>query len=98
MEEAELTEKEQATREAAAAWLARLRESLQGDDVLALPYGDLDVAAAADQHPQLYETARLRLGAVLTDWGVTTSPAVISPSGHLNESAFELIPDDTTWR
>ena len=96
VEEADLTEKEQAARDAALAWLARLRESLQGDDVLALPYGDLDVAAAANLHPQLYETARLYLGDVLTDWGVVTSPAVISPSGHLNASAFALVPDDTT--
>lgn len=33
---------------------------------------------------------------MLTEWGVTTRPAVSSPSGYLNAAGFELITNETT--
>lgn len=92
----ELTPEETAAAEAAKAWLARFEETVAGDQVLALPYGDLDVAAAAELVPRLYDAARQRPGAVLTDWGVTTTPAVAAPSGYLNPAGFAIAPADAT--
>ncbi len=94
--ERELTEAELAVQESALSWLGRFQEAVQGDEVLGLPYGDLDVAAAAELDPDLYELARGRPSEVLTDWGVTSRPSVVSPSGFLNAAGLELLPADTT--
>ncbi|MDQ4055318.1 MAG: DUF6049 family protein [Actinomycetota bacterium] len=85
-----------AAAEAAAVWLGRFEEAVQGDQILTLPYGDLDVAAAAELDPDLYELARERPSSVLTDWGETTDKGVAAPSGYLNEAGFEIVSDDTT--
>ncbi len=95
-EERELTDEERAAQEAALSWLDRFGQAIQGDEVLGLPYGDLDVAAAAELAPDLYGMARERTGVELTERGVTSTPTVVSPSGYLNDAAFELLPDDTT--
>ena len=85
-------------REPGAAWLLRLKASLGPDDqVLTLPYGDLDVSAAAVRDPEMYEQARRRTGAQLDSWNVDTTPAVGSPSGYLRPEAFRMIaPQSTT--
>ena len=95
-EEPELTAEERAAGEAALSWLGSFQTALQGDEVLALPYGDLDVAAAAEIAPKLYEAARARPSNVLTEWGITTTPAIVSPSGYLNDAGFEIAPEDAT--
>jgi hypothetical protein len=95
-QEQDLTEGERAAKDAAVAWLGRLEQAVQGDEVLSLPYGDLDVAAAAELAPNLYDLADDRPSDVLTDWGVTTRRTVASPSGYLNAAGFDLVPDDTT--
>jgi len=95
-EDRKLTEEEKAAADAAEAWLGRFEDALQADEVLALPYGDLDVAAAAELAPELYDAARERPSDVLTGWGISTTPAVVAPSGYLNEAGFELVTDDTT--
>ena len=94
--EPELTADEQEAADAAVAWLGRFEEAVQGDEVLALPYGDLDVAAAAELDPGLYTAARERPSAVLSAWGIDTLPTITSPTGYLNEAGFEMAPDDTT--
>ncbi len=94
--EPELTAAQQAAADAAVAWLGRFEQAVQGDEVLTLPYGDLDVAAAAELDPDLYATARERPSDVLTNWGIDTLPALASPTGYLNEAGFELATDDTT--
>ncbi len=94
--ERELTAQELAVQESALSWLGRFQEAVRGDEVLGLPYGDLDVAAAAELDPDLYELARGRPSDVLTDWGVTSQPTVASPSGYLNSAGLELLPDDTS--
>ena len=75
----------QAAAQAAQAWLARLGEAMRPEDqVMSLPYGDVDVAAAAEHDPQLYERAVARAGTTLPGFDVTTTPVVSSPSGFLN--------------
>lgn len=84
-----------ATAEAAAAWLDRLDQALTGSEVFTLPYGDLDVAAAADLDPGVYARARNRTGTVLTALGIESNPAIGAPSGYLNEAGFGLVDDQT---
>lgn len=79
-----------------AAWLERLREAVQGDQVLALPYGDLDVSAAAEHSPGSYRQARRRSGSRLAPWGVPARPAVSSPAGYIDPDALHDIPRRTT--
>ncbi len=78
------------------SWLNRLREALAGNQVLALPYGDLDVSAAAEWDPQVYVRARKRSGTQLAPWGLTTSPAVASPSGFVDPGAIGEIHKKAT--
>jgi hypothetical protein len=83
--------------EPGAAWLLRLRASLGADDqVLTLPYGDLDVSAASVRDPEMYEQARRRTGAQLDSWNVDSTPAVGSPSGYLRPEALRMITPQST--
>ncbi len=75
-------------------WLDDAQDLLTSDQVLALPYGDLDVAAAGEHAPELYGLARQRRGAVLEDWRVDANPVVTSPSGYLDEAGFDAVTDD----
>ena len=53
----------QAAAHAAQAWLARLGEAMREEDqVMSLPYGDIDAAAAAAHGSQLYQRAVTRAG------------------------------------
>ena len=74
------------------AWLDRLHEALSGEEILALPYGDLDVAAAAEHDPALYRRARQRSGTELAPWGLPMTPAVSSPGGYLDAPALRATP------
>lgn len=82
--------------EAGAAWLDQLRAALAGDEVLALPYGDPDLAAVAALDPSFYDRAVRRTGTQLEDWRVSSTPAVSSPTGYLPASVFDLVEDGTT--
>ncbi|QYJ03297.1 hypothetical protein KUV85_13285 [Nocardioides panacisoli] len=81
---------------AAEDWLGDTRTALRGSTVLTLPYGDLDVAAAAEHAPDLYATARAQQGAVAAEWQLRTSPAVASPSGYLDQTGLSLVDDNPT--
>nr|WP_281385988.1 DUF6049 family protein [Nocardioides luti] len=85
-----------AAGDAAAAWLDRLHEGLQSSQILALPYGDLDVAAAAERNPSLYDSARTRSGTDLTPWDLPMTAAIAPPSGYLDADALDLVDQDTT--
>ncbi len=87
----------QAAAQAAQAWLARLGEAMRPEDqVMSLPYGDVDVAAAATHDPQLYERAVARAGTTLPGFDVTTSPVLSSPSGYLTAEAIRAaVPGST---
>lgn len=72
-------------------WLERFQSSLLGDEVLALPYGDPDVAGAAASAPQLYARAVRRGASELQRWKVRATPAVAPPSGYLPADALSLL-------
>ncbi len=76
-------------------WLERLAAAVDGDQVLSLPYGDVDVSAAHDHGPALLRTARLRAAEELDELDVTALPAVAPPSGYLSTEALTALPDDT---
>ncbi len=80
----------------ASVWLNRTGRALAGDQILLLPYGDLDVAAAAEQEPSRYAMARNRAGRTIPELGLTGSPAVAPPSGYVDAEALGLLPDNTT--
>ncbi|MCW2768099.1 MAG: hypothetical protein JWO11_4058 [Nocardioides sp.] len=84
--------------EAGTAWLDRLHEALgqSQSQILALPYGDLDVAAAAEHEPGLIDRAKTRSGSILEPWGLRMSPAVASPTGYLDAAGIQAVGPDTT--
>jgi uncharacterized protein DUF6049 len=87
----------QAAAQAAQAWLARLGEAMRAEDqVMSLPYGDVDAAAAATHGSQLYQRAVARAGTTLPGFDVTTTPVLSSPSGYLNAQAIRnAVPGST---
>jgi hypothetical protein len=87
----------QAAAQAAQAWLARLGEAMRSEDqVMSLPYGDIDAAAAATHDSQLYQRAVARAGTTLPGFDVTTTPVLSSPSGYLNAEAIRNAEPGTT--
>lgn len=80
---------------AAAEWLRQLEVGTAGSEVLGLPYGDLDVSAAAQQQPATYAEARQRTGTALAPWGTPLSPTVGSPNGFLSTEGITLPQPET---
>jgi hypothetical protein len=95
-DDTEPPEADDETAVAAAAWLDSLEVQLRGDEVLALPYGDLDMSATPDRMPGLYQLSREREGTVLSSWETSTVPVIASPGGYLDPSAIDGIPDGST--
>ena len=95
-EETELKPRTAAAAEAGSLWLDRLHEALVGNEILTLPYGDIDVAAAAQYDPEVYRQARKRSNGDLEPWGLPTAPVVSSPSGYLDAAGIRLSEPDTT--
>ncbi|GAB3198441.1 DUF6049 family protein [Nocardioides hungaricus] len=81
---------------AATDWLDRLRRALPGNEILTLPYGDLDVAAAAEHDPRAYREARKRSSGDLAPWDLPTTPAVAAPSGYLDAAGIRQTEPGTT--
>lgn len=79
----------------ASRWLNATGEAIAGDEILNLPWGDLDVSAAAASAPEVYTQARKRSGATLMPWGYPAVPTVSSPNGYLSRQAIEAVPPDT---
>ena len=80
---------------AASSWLDRLHTGLEGSEILGLPYGDLDVSAAAAHNPEAYTAASARTGTTLFPWALPLSPAVSGPRGFLSPAAIRMTADDT---
>lgn len=78
------------------AWLDGLKTVLGSGEVLALPYGDLDVSAAAFHAPTLLDLARRHSGDRLTDLDTMTQPAVVGASGYLDPQALSDLPAGET--
>jgi hypothetical protein len=87
----------QAAAQAAQAWLERLGAAMPTEDeVMTLPYGDVDVAGAARHDPQLLQRAATRSASGgLAGFDVPTTPVVASPSGYLNAEGLRLVPEDS---
>lgn len=94
--EVELSPELQEAATAGSDWLEALHDGLEGHEILSLPYGDVDVAAAAKYDPAAYRTARKRAGDRLEPWGLPTSPAVSSPSGFIDADGIGLAEPGST--
>jgi hypothetical protein len=94
--EQELTEEEQRVADLAKAWLDRFKVVTSGQTVLALPYGDLDVSAAAAHGPAYYQRAVTRSSQVMAWLGVAASPALAPRDGILSRAAIEGATPDST--
>ena len=80
----------------AEAWLVKLNQAVTGKQVLALPWGDVDVAAAAKRDTDVYTDARERSGTVLNVNQAAMTPAMSAPSGFLDDAALALADSSTT--
>lgn len=80
----------------ATTWLARLSGAMRSDEVLALPYGDLDVAAATAVAPDLVERARARSARATSAWQASVAPTVGSPSGFLAPDSVRALDREET--
>lgn len=81
---------------AAQDWLQRLREALEGQQVLALPYGNVDVPAALRHAPDLLDLALAQRSETLDALGIETTPVLTSSSGYLDTDSIEAAGEDTT--
>ncbi len=95
-EPAELSPELQDAATEGARWLENLHSGLEGQEILTLPYGDIDVAAAARYDQDAYRHARERADGDLAPWGLPTAPAVSSPSGYIDADGIRLADPRTT--
>ena len=77
-------------------WLDKLKTTLASGETLALPYGDLDVSAAAFHAPNLIDLARKHSGDRIEAADVATQPAVLGPDGYLDPSVLTTLPAGET--
>lgn len=77
----------------ARSWLAQAENELGDGTVAALPYGDPDLASAADSLPSLYRAAREQGGAELAAWELDSLPVTGSPDGYLPANAIASVDD-----
>ncbi|MDT0202433.1 DUF6049 family protein [Nocardioides sp. AE5] len=80
----------------AADWLRTFTALGADRSLLALPYGDLDVAAAARLDPDLYGLARQLSTQALERLDLEGAPALSPLSGQLPNTALDLVEDVTT--
>ncbi|MDO9454630.1 DUF6049 family protein, partial [Nocardioides sp.] len=81
--------------QAAQAWLVALGEALQGDEVLTLPYGNIDVPATLAHEPELLKLSLAQRSTALDALGVETEPVVTSPSGYLDAATIRATDLDS---
>lgn len=78
-------------RTAAAAWLERFTAVAKKQRLLALPYGDLDVAAASTSDPALINQAIKESTAYFDALGLGSDPVVAPPDGVLPTDALDAL-------
>lgn len=84
-------------QQAAEDWVRGFQAQASGRAVLAIPYGNLDVASAMrHQAEPLYRRATALSAATLQQLGVTASPAVTPPHGFLPQTAVRQLSSATT--
>lgn len=74
----------------AQQWLDAMLPVLEQSEVLALPYGDLDLSAAAAHDPDAYETARTRSIALFEDLGIPATQVNAPPRGVVGADALAM--------
>ncbi len=79
---------------AAKTWLGLFQQAMGPRTVLNLPYGDVDMSAAARHAPEIYDLALERSKDVMTGLDVTSSPAIAPPTGFLSPEALARAPLD----
>lgn len=89
-----LDEEAQALAALARGWLEQFREVMADAQVLALPYGDVDVSAMAETDAATLAAAYARSAEVLDALGISSTPVVASPDGQLTRASVEDAPDD----
>lgn len=89
------TAAERAATSLSSTWLDRTRLAMQGDQVLALPYADLDVSSAAHHDPSTITEARRRSTQAIGSLEVTAGSAVAPASGYLDPGALAVLPRRT---
>ena len=80
---------------AAEAWLNRFKDLVGSRSVLTLPYGDLDVSAAARNDPDRYAQAVVRGEQVMAALALTSQKTVSPVDGHISPEGLALVPTDT---
>lgn len=91
----EPTAEEVAAADAAAAWLERWESAVASSEVLALPYGDIDLTAVAEHGPELYAAARERSEEAFAAWGIPATPADAPYTGYADDGALALGDPET---
>lgn len=90
------TEEDEELAELAADWLADVVAALEDADVLALPYGDVDLEGAVQRDVRIYTTARALSTDALERYGLTGRPAVAPPPTEgLTPTALDVLTDET---
>ena len=74
----------------AVAWLDRFTTLARRLPVLALPYGDLDVAGAARHDSKALTRARQQSDAVFAGLGLAATPVIAPPNGLLSAETREV--------
>lgn len=77
---------------AATAWLEAFRAAVADEEVLALPYGDLDVTGAVRHAPGTLDVAIARSSEVMGLLGISARPAVAPRSGAFDAATLAAVP------
>ncbi|CAM3862389.1 DUF6049 family protein [Nocardioides zeicaulis] len=80
---------------AATDWLARFATLVGTDEVLTLPFGDLDVDAAVRNGSGRFAEAQARSAEVMGELGLAARPAVAPESGRMSPDAIAATPEGT---
>ncbi|MGI8524388.1 MAG: DUF6049 family protein [Nocardioides sp.] len=90
--EAELTPN--AAQRPGQTWLDDLHAALDRprNQLLGLPYGDLDVTAAAHHDDPLLTRAVRRTGRALAPWGLPLTRTVAPPGGYVDAETIDALP------
>lgn len=94
--DSELGDEELALANLARTWMARFLRSARTSDVLALPFGDLDLSAAVRFAPERYDQAADRSREVMESLGLVHRPVVAPASGLMSPEALQAVEDGTT--
>ncbi|WP_248579638.1 DUF6049 family protein [Nocardioides sp. InS609-2] len=88
----DLSPENAAAASAARDWLLLFQQAIGPRSVLTLPYGDVDMSAAARHAPETYDLALERSADAMTGLQVAASPALAPHSGYLSPEALARAP------